>query len=60
VVLSWLAKEDEKLRDSAIETKKGRSAIAVVAQITTIEACQLGRQHGSFNGFAYYLDLSEL
>jgi hypothetical protein len=29
--------EGEKLRDSAMKTKKGRSVIAVAAQITTIE-----------------------
>jgi hypothetical protein len=33
--LKLVGEEDEKLRDSAIETKKGRSAIAVAAQITT-------------------------
>jgi hypothetical protein len=33
--LKLAGEEDEKLRHSPIETKKGRSAIAVAAQITT-------------------------
>jgi hypothetical protein len=33
--LKLAGEEHEKLRDSALETKKGRSAIAVAAQITT-------------------------
>jgi hypothetical protein len=37
--LKPVGEEDEKLRDSAIETKKGRSAIAVAAQITTQGLC---------------------
>jgi hypothetical protein len=34
--LKLAGEEDEKLRHSAIGTKKGRSAIAVAAQIATI------------------------
>jgi hypothetical protein len=38
--LKLAGEEDEKLRDAAMETKKGRSAIAVVAQISTFNVTE--------------------